>query len=83
MHHFPTILIWLADVNTSRHLKPRLFNLPKLCPLNLSWSNFLIKSRILSGSETKTDDILTGVLAHRGYSKRLSWRRGHPVTQNV
>lgn len=40
MHHFPAILIPLTDVDTYRHLKPRLFNLPKLYPLNLSRSDF-------------------------------------------
>lgn len=35
-----------------------------------------MKSPCLSGSETKMDDILVGVLAPRGCGRRLSWGEG-------
>ena len=35
-----------------------------------------MKSPLLSGSETKMDDILMGVLAPCGCSRRLSWGEG-------
>lgn len=42
-----------------------------------------MKSPRLSGSETKMDDTLMGVLAPHGCSRRLSWGEGGPNSENV
>lgn len=51
------------------------FNLHPLY-LSLSWSNGLLQSLLLPGSETKRDSILSGALAHGRWSRSLCWGKG-------